>query len=129
MVNALITYDEALTVIGTLPTMAPRPNATNICAVDRHLDERLSTIPYFQSTTFGYAGMTKKAKLYALDTTTPWADFSNPRPVREGRDGSLDAGAQFDQQAIYDGRVRICTLQSNAKRAIITVLNKSVPQK
>ena len=81
MVNTLITYDEALTVIGTLPTMAPRPNATNICAVDRHLDGRLSTIPSFQSTTFGYAGMAKKAELYALDTTTPWADFTNPGPV------------------------------------------------
>ena len=78
MVNALITYDEALTVIGTLPTMAPRTNAKKIRAVDRHLDERLSTIPSFQSTAFGYARMSKKAEFYALDTTTPWADFENP---------------------------------------------------
>ena len=110
MVNALITYNEALTVIGTLPTMAPRPNATNICAVDRHLDERLSTIPYFQSTTFGYSGMAKKAELCALDTTTPWEYFANPGPVREGTDGSLDAGAQRNQQAIYGGRLIIYTL-------------------
>ena len=93
MVNALITYDEALAVIGDLLTMAPRPNATNICAVDRHLDERLSTILSFQSTTFRYAGMAKKAELYALDTTTPWAYFANPGPVQEVNDGSLDAGA------------------------------------
>ena len=129
MVNTLITYNEALTVIGTLPTMAPRPNATNIRAVDRHLDERLSTIPSFQSTTFGYAGMAKKVELYELDTTTPWADFENPGPVREGTDGSLDAGVQRDQQAIYDGRVSIYTSQSNVKRAIITALNKCVPKK
>ena len=109
MVNALITYDEALTVIGTLQTMAPRPNATNICAVDCHLDERLSTIPSFQSTTFGYAGMAKKADLYAMDTTTPWADFANPGPVREGTDGSLDAGEKRNHQAIYDDRVSIYT--------------------
>ena len=94
MVNALIIYDEALTVIGTLLTMAPRPNANNICAVYCHLDERLSTIPSFQSTTFGYAGMSKNADLYALDTTTPWSDFANPGPVREGTDRSLGAGAQ-----------------------------------
>ena len=67
MVNTLITYDKELTVIGTLPTMSPITNATNICAVDRHLDEQLSTIPYFHSTTFGYAGMAKQAELYALD--------------------------------------------------------------
>ena len=128
MVNALITYDEALNVIGTLPTMDPRPNATIICAVDRHLDERLSTIPSFQLTTFRYAGMAKKAELYALDTTTPWADFANPAPVREGTDGSLDAGAQCDQQAIYDGRVSIYTSQLKVKRAIIKALNESVPK-
>ena len=107
MGNALITYDEALFVIGTLTTMSPRPNVTNIRAVNRHLDERLSTILYFQSTTFGYAVMAKNSELCALDTTTPWADFANPGPVREGTDGSLDAGAQRDQQAIYDGRVSI----------------------
>ena len=100
MVNALITYDEALTVIGTLPTMAPRPNATNIRAVNRHLEKRLSTTPYFQSTTFGYAGMAKKGELYALDTTIPWTDFVNLGPEREGTDGSLDTGVQRNQQAI-----------------------------
>ena len=73
--------------------------------------------------------MAKKSELYALDTTTPWADFENPGPVREGTDGSLDAGPQRDQQAIYDGRVSVYTLQSNLKRAIITSLNKSVPKK
>ena len=109
MVNALITYDGALTVIGTLPNMAPIPNTTNIRAVYCHLDERLSTIPSFQSTTFGYADMAKKAELYALDTTTPWADFANPGPVRDGTDGSLDAGALRDHQPIYDGRVSIYT--------------------
>ena len=93
MVNALIAYDESLTVIGTLPTMSPRPNVTNIRAVNRHLDERLSTIPSFQSMTLGYAGMNKKADLYALDTTTPWAYFENPGPVQDGTDGMLDAGA------------------------------------
>ena len=129
MVNTLITYNEALTVIGTLPTMAPRPNATNIHAVDRHLDERLSTIHYFQSTAFLYAVMSKKAELYALDTTTPWADFANPGPVREGIDRSPDAGEQRDQQDIYDGRLIIYTLQSNAKHAIITAFNGCVLKK
>ena len=129
MVNTLITYDEKLTVIGTLPTMAPRPNATNIHAVNGHLYERLSTITSFKSTTFGYAGTTKKAELYALDTNTPWADFANPGPVQEGTDGSLDAGAQRDQQAIYYGRVSIYISQSKVKSAIITVINECVPKK
>ena len=71
MVQTITNYEEALNVIGALPSMDPRPNATNICAVDRHLDERLSTIPSYQSATLGYAGMAKKAELYALDSTMP----------------------------------------------------------
>ena len=73
--------------------------------------------------------MYKKAELYALDTTTPWEDFANPGPVQEETDGSLDAGAQRDQQAIYDGQLIIYTSQSNVKRAIIAALNKCMPQK
>ena len=71
MVQTLITSEEALNVIGEIPSMDPQPNATHICAVDCHLDERLSTIPSYQSSTLGYAGMAKKAKLYALDSTVP----------------------------------------------------------
>ena len=109
--------------------MDPRPNATNIRAVNLHLDERLSNIPSFQSTTFGYAGMAKKAELYELDTTTPWADFANTGPVQEGTDRLVDASAQHNQQAIYGGRVIIYTSQSNVKRAIITEINKCVLKK
>ena len=109
MVQTLITYEEALTIIGTLPSMEPRPNARNIRTVNRHFDERLSTIPSFQSATLGYAGMDKKTELYLLDSTVPWVDFDNPGTVRQGTDGSLDAGAQRYQQAIYDGRVTIFT--------------------
>ena len=116
MVQTLTTYEEARNVIGALPSMDSRPNATNIRAVDRHLDERLSTIPSFQSATLGYAGMAKKAELYALDSTVPWVDFENTGPVRQGTYGSLDTEAQRDQQAIYDGRVAIFMSQANVKR-------------
>ena len=128
MVQTLITYEEALTIIGTLPSMEPRPNATIIRVVDRHLDERLSTIPSFQSATLGYAGIAKKAELYALNSTVPWVDFDNPGPVRQVTDGSLEAGGQRDQQAIYDGHVTIFTSQANVKQAIIAALNLCVPK-
>ena len=121
MVQTLINYEEALNVIGALPSMDPRPNATNIRAIDRHLDEQLSTIPSYQLATLGYAGMAKKAGLYALDSTVPWMDLKNPGPVRQGPDVSLDAGPQRDQQAIYNGRVTIFTSQTNVKWAIIAV--------
>ena len=58
----------------------------------------------------------------------PWVNF-DPGPVQQGTDGSLDAGAQRDQQAIYDGRVTIFTSQANVKRAIIAALNLYVPKK
>ena len=128
-VEALGDSEEALNLIGALPSMDPRPNATNIRMVNHHLDERLSIIPSYQSAILGYAYMAKKAELYALDSTVPWMDFENPGPVRQGTDVSLDAGAQRDQQAIYDGRVAIFTSQANVKRAIIAALNLCVPKK
>ena len=73
--------------------------------------------------------MANKAELYVMDSTVPWVNFQNPRPVRHGTDGSLDAGPQKDQQAIYDGRVTIFTLQANVKRDIIAALNLCVPKK
>ena len=55
--------------------------------------------------------------------------FENPGPVRQGTDGSLDAGTQRYQQAIYYDRVTIFMSQANVKQAIIAALNLYVPKK
>ena len=55
--TAIISYDEALRQIGVLPSLHPRPNATNIRNLEVALFERLEGMPSDQSPEFGYKGM------------------------------------------------------------------------
>ena len=51
-----VTFEDALAVIGTLPSLAQRPTATNIRALEIDLVDKLTMIPSEQSVDFGYAG-------------------------------------------------------------------------
>ena len=51
-----VTFEDALAVIGTLPSLAPRPTATNICALEINLVDKLMMIPSEQYFDFGYSG-------------------------------------------------------------------------
>ena len=50
-----VTFKDALAVIGTLPSLAPRPTATNICALKIDLVDKLKIIPSEQSVDLGYS--------------------------------------------------------------------------
>ena len=49
-----VTFKNTLTVIDTLPLLAPRPTATNIRALEIDLVDNLKMIPSKQSINFGY---------------------------------------------------------------------------
>ena len=55
MSTPLVTYEDALAVIGTLPHLSPRPTATNIRALVVDLVDKLTIITSQQSPNFGYA--------------------------------------------------------------------------
>ena len=76
----LITYDEAKGIIGTLPTLDPRPNAVNLRTLSQYIEQKLKTIPSHQSAEFGYMGMAMPVEQYALQTNTPWNDWLDPGP-------------------------------------------------
>ena len=42
--DTLITYDEALALVANPPTLAPRPNFTNLRALRRHLQRALQRL-------------------------------------------------------------------------------------
>ena len=69
-----VTFEDALSVIGTLPSLAPRPTATNICALEIDLVDKLKMIPSEQSVDFGYAGKVEADVVYTLKTSIPWVD-------------------------------------------------------
>ena len=66
-----VTYKYALTVLGTLPLLAPRPTTTNICALVIDLVDKLTIISSQKSAEFGYVGLVKQDAINALKTPTP----------------------------------------------------------
>ena len=65
-----VTYEDALTVLGTLPYIAPRPTATNIRVLVIDLLDKLTIITSQKSSGFWYSGMIEADAVYALKTTT-----------------------------------------------------------
>jgi len=66
MAHALITYEEAQKAVGTLPSLAPRPNVINICALSTLLEQHLEKIPCNQAPEHGFIGMVMPKQIYAL---------------------------------------------------------------
>ena len=75
-----VTFEDALSVIGTLPSLAPRPTATNIRVLKIDLVDKLTMIPSEQSVNFGYSGKVEADVVYALKTNIPWLDWQKPGP-------------------------------------------------
>ena len=123
-----VTLEEAQRLIGTLPTLSPRPNATNIRNLEVALFDALEGIPSHQSPEYGYKGMAQQALEYALDVAVPWTDVANPGPHRIA-DGTLDVQQQRDADAIFEAHTAVWKSQDNVQRASISALNLAVPKK
>ena len=76
-----VTYKYALTVLGTIPHLVPRPNATNIWALLIDIVDKLAIIPSQQSPDFEYLGMIEADAVYALKTTTAWENGETPEYI------------------------------------------------
>ena len=66
MSHPLVTYADAVAVIGTLPSLAPRPCSTNIRAQTIDIIDKLTIIPGEQSADLGYSGLAKQDAVNAL---------------------------------------------------------------
>ena len=67
-----VSYADAVAAIGTLPTLAPRPCATNIRALTIDLVDKLTIVPSEQSADLGFSGLVEQDAVYALQTLIPW---------------------------------------------------------
>ena len=70
-----VTFEDAIALIGMLPSLARRPTATNIRALEINLVEKLTMIPSEKSFDFGYSGKVEADVVYALKTNIPWVDW------------------------------------------------------
>ena len=127
MSHPAITYEDAAKLIGVLPTLEPRPTATNIRSLVVNLVDKLITVPSQQTADHGYAGMVEQNELYTLRTNTPWVPFPDP-----GEHATVDPAATDDanRQAliVYNANKKVYDSESNVKRAVIQALNTSVPR-
>ena len=67
-----VSYADAVAAIGTLPSLAPRPCATNIRALTINLVNKLTIVPSEQSADLGFSGLVEQDAVYALQTMIPW---------------------------------------------------------
>jgi len=130
MAPAIISYAEAVETIGILPSLAPRPNATNLRLLQRVLGDSLEGIVSFQSDEFGFRGMVESVPIYALRTNVPWVEFPDPGHHRELDEGSnRTTTAQHDLEVVFQAKKGVHTSQQNVKRATLNAMNATVPNK
>ena len=91
MSHPAITYEDAAQLIGVLPTLEPRPTATNIRSLVVNLVNKLISIPSQQTADHGYAGMVEQDELYVLRTNNPWVLTPDP-----GAHATVDPAAMDD---------------------------------
>lgn len=122
-----ISYDEATTTIGMLPSLALRPNTTNSQALTADLVDELLTIPSPESTNLGYSGLVLSDEIHCLDSQILWQGTADPGPHFEINVtwADIDKG----QEKIYYERQKIeWHNEVNNRRAIIDALKKTVPK-
>ena len=125
MAPTLVTYEAAKDIIGTLPSVDPRPNAVNLRALSTDLEQKLETIPSQQSPECGYVGMVMPDEIYALRTDTPWQDWPDPGPHPQAAATTAEQG---NIRALYDAEKTVYDSQQNVRRAVNDALNKAIPQ-
>ena len=123
--NKLVTYEEAKTRIGVLPSCYPRPNAKNLRIMIKALIERLQGIPSFQSSRYGYMGFVVSREEYLLTGEQPWNDYPDP-----GRHRTMGGSAseQRDKDVRFNYMSNVYNSQENVRQATNDALTAAVPE-
>ena len=126
MSHPAVSFEDATRVIGILPSLAPRPNSTNLRCLTVDLEDKLTTIPSEQSADWGYSGMITIDEIYGLKTGgTHWTNWADPGPHRATGGTSAQ---QRDAGARYDADKKVFDSEANVRRAINAALNIAVPR-
>jgi hypothetical protein len=119
-----VTYEEAKATIGLLPSLAPRPNASNLRALSQHLEQKLQTIPCHQAPEHGFLGMVMPPAIYALRSDAPWEEWPDPGPHPAAAETTAE---QNNLRVVYEANKAVYDSQQNVRRAVTEALNSAVP--
>ena len=122
----IITTEKATAIVGTLPSLAPRPSGTNIDALETDLINKLSGTPSYQSRDEGYGGMVEDPAIFALRCPTPWTWRKDPGAHRK-IDPEWNKEGQADKQVEYDFEKGVYDSEQSILGSVITGLNAAVP--
>ena len=110
-----VSAKDATIYVGTLPSVSPRPTATNLCQLVRVMSERAQPIPSQQSEDHGYQGLIEAPTVYALTGSPSWTMIMNPGPHR-----AVVANAtgleQRNSETIYNAAKGFYNSQQNVKK-------------
>ena len=76
-----ISFEEVAALVANLPSLAPRPNFTNLCTLRHHIQRALQHLSCPQSNILGWAGLIMARPMYGLLTTTPFRLPTDPGPL------------------------------------------------
>ena len=127
MSHPKITYADAVLAIRTLPSLAPRPCATNIRALTIDLIDKLTIVPSEQTADLGFSGLVEQDAVYALQTNLPWVNFTNlvQVPVTD----PLWTREEIAANVLLHAALKGCwDSESNMRRAINAALNVVTPR-
>jgi hypothetical protein len=79
--DTLISYDKVVTLVANPPTLAPRPNFTNLHALHLHLQRALQRLVNPQSNVLGWSGPVMSLPMFALLSRNPCRILTNPGPI------------------------------------------------
>ena len=79
--DTTISFEEVAALVANPPSLAPRPNFTNLRTLRRHIQRALQRLSCPQSNILGWAGLIMARPMYGLLTTTPFRSPNDPGPV------------------------------------------------
>jgi hypothetical protein len=79
--DAVIEYDEAVGFLKNPPSLEPRPNFTNICALRKHIVQGLAQLSCPQSAIHGWSGLAMDPAAYNLLEGTAFVIPLDPGPT------------------------------------------------
>ncbi len=77
----VISYKEATALVANPPSLAPRPNFTNLRNLQHHIQRALQRLSCPQSNILGWAGLIMARSMYSLLTRTPFRVPTDPGPL------------------------------------------------
>jgi len=79
--DTIISYNEIVALVANTPSLAPRPNFTNLHNLRRHIQRALMRVSCPQSNILGWAGLIMSREMYGLLTTIPFRLPLDPGPL------------------------------------------------